>query len=161
MDGNTIAVIIIAAVYIVERLIYYRKDMWIQKRKSAVENFDKMLSDFNVLRDTVATESEVKDTTATITDPMNNPLRKRQEKIKYFRKGLSVFMDLSLSIFDAKNSHDNWVDSKGNRTLDQKYYGKMMVIEDRLTHYFVNLYNLIKHVEKIEDKILKPNPTNS
>ena len=154
MDGN-IVIIAIAVAYIIERLIYYWKDRGLQKRKSTIEDFDKMLSDFNVLKDVVASESDTTDTTATITDNMNRPLRKRRETIKYFRKGLLVFMDLSLSISDAKTRHD-WIDAEGNRCFDKFYYDEMSVIEDRLNHYFLNLYDLIKQVEEAEDKILKP-----
>ena len=128
---GTITAFAIAGLYIGERLLYYLFGKKEKRRNRAIEDLDKMLSDFRALTELVTYEE--KKTEWLRVKAQGKVIKQRESKTQDLRRGQVAFDELSKKMSKDFNESREW---------------DFMIMENQLNHYFVNLYDLIERIEK-------------
>ncbi len=126
-----ISAFVIAGLYIGERLVYYciaRKE---KRRNRAIEDLDKMLSDFRVLAERVVSGKEKKEWLQV--KAQGKVIKHRERRTNDLLIGQMAFDDLS---------------KRMSKKFDESREWEFKIMENQLNHYFVNLYDLIERIEK-------------
>ena len=134
ISSGAIAALIVAAITLTERYIYYRIGKKATRRATAFSEIDKLLNDFDELKTGLSCE------TTEETERMGSV----SKRVKNTKQGLNVFEDTHQFILKPHT----WIDSDGKICTSPEYEDSFKTMENRLNHYFTFLCNIIRCIEE-------------